>query len=102
ALAAALRAAGLAVLRRRVYETTPLRHLPEEISAALAAGALEGALFYSAATARAFTALNPPGTARMRAYALSPNVARALQDQPWAAIHVARAPAEADLMALLT
>ncbi len=100
-LAQDLRAAGLSVLRRRVYTVAKLRELPEEIRAALEAGEFDGALFYSAETARAFAALNPLGTGRMQAYALSQKIAKGLRDLPWAAIHVAIAPTEADLMALL-
>ncbi|MBU6419750.1 MAG: uroporphyrinogen-III synthase [Proteobacteria bacterium] len=100
-LAADLRAAGLSVLRRRVYKVAKLQAMPPELRAGLAAGEFDGALFYSAETARAFTALQPPGTAAMQAYALSQNVAKGLQDLPWAAIHVAIAPTEADLMAML-
>jgi uroporphyrinogen-III synthase len=100
-LAADLRAAGFSVLRRRVYKVAKLRTMPDEIRAALHAGTFDGALFYSAETARAFAALRPSGTAGMQAYALSQNVAKGLQDLPWAAIHVAIAPTEADLMAML-
>ncbi|EKN01379.1 MULTISPECIES: uroporphyrinogen-III synthase [Acidocella] len=100
-LAAELRAAGLSVLRRRVYTVSPLRVMPAAIRAALSTGHFEGALFYSAETARAFARLQPDGTAGMRAYALSQNVAKGLQGLPWAAILIARAPTEADLMALL-
>ncbi|MDE2318381.1 MAG: uroporphyrinogen-III synthase [Rhodospirillales bacterium] len=100
-LAADLRAAGLSVQRRRVYAVARLRAMPEAMRAALADGNFEGALFYSAETARAFAALRPPGTAAMQAYALSQNVAKGLQGLPWAAIHVAIAPTEADLMAML-
>ena len=101
-LATDLRAAGVCVLRRRVYTVTKLRAMPEAVRSGLAAGEFTGALFYSAETARAFAALKPPGTAFMQAYALSQNVAKGLQDLPWAAIHVAIAPTEADLMATLT
>ena len=100
-LAADLRAAGVSVLRRRVYAVARLRAMPEALRAGLADGNFDGALFYSAETARAFTALKPTGTAAMHAYALSQNVAKGLQDLPWAAIHVAIAPTEADLMAML-
>ncbi|MDE2390522.1 MAG: uroporphyrinogen-III synthase, partial [Rhodospirillales bacterium] len=78
-LAADLRAAGVSVLRRRVYTVTKLRAMPPELRAGLAAGGYDGALFYSAETARAFAALAPPGTAAMHAYALSQNVAKGLQ-----------------------
>jgi uroporphyrinogen-III synthase len=101
ALLARLRGAGISAMRRKVYTVSPLRHLPEAITRALERGEISGALFYSAETARAFARLKPPGTARMSAYALSKTVAVALQDLPWAQIHVALAPTEADLMALL-
>lgn len=101
ALFARLREAGITSVRRKVYSAAPLRRLPAEIRARLEAGALDAALFYSAETARAFTGLHPPGTARMVAYALSANVAKSLEGLPWARIHVALAPTEADLMALL-
>ncbi len=101
ALLARLRAAGLTAVRRKVYTVTKLRVLPEAARAALAGGAVDAALFYSAETARAFCALHPPGTAAMQAYALSANVAAGLSGLPWARIHVATAPTEADLMALL-
>jgi uroporphyrinogen-III synthase len=101
ALLARLRAAGISAARRKVYTVTKLRSLPAETKAVLAAGALDAALFYSAETARAFCALHPPGTAEMEAYALSDNVAKGLTGLPWTRIHVALAPTEADLMALL-
>lgn len=96
-----LKKAGINVLRRRVYSVRRLAALPEAIRTALANASFDGVLFYSAETARAFTRLNPPGTASMQAYALSQNVEKGLQDVPWLAIHSAKAPTEADLMALL-
>lgn len=101
ALAASLRLAGIAVLRRKVYKVSKLARLPEAIRAALASGYFEGVLFYSAETARAFVGLNPPGTRALQAYALSPNIEKRLQELPWDTIHIASAPTEADLMALL-
>lgn len=101
ALLAKLRAAGVSAVRRKVYTVAPLRRLPDDIRAALAGGSVDAALFYSAETARAFGRLQPPGTAGMAAYALSGNVADALTGLPWAQIHAAVAPTEADLMALL-
>lgn len=96
-----LRQAGISALRRKVYTVTKLPRLPEEARAALAAGEVQAALFYSAETARVFARLNPPGTAAMEAYVLSGHVAQGLAGLPWARIHVALAPTEADLMALL-
>lgn len=101
ALAAQLQEAGLSVLRRRVYSVRRLSRLPAALRDALAAHEFDGALFYSAETAAAFTRLKPPGTAHMRAYLLSPNIKKGLQECPWLAIHSANAPTEADLMALL-
>lgn len=101
ALLAKLREAGISATRRKVYSVTKLRALPEDMRASLASGAVDAALFYSAETAKAFCALHPPGTAAMDAYALSDNVAHGLSGLPWARIHVATAPTEADLMALL-
>jgi uroporphyrinogen-III synthase len=101
ALLEKLRAAGISAVRRKVYSVTRLRLLPTPVRAELAAGTFDGALFYSAETARAFAALNPPGTAQMEAFALSENVAAGLTGLPWRKIHAALAPTEADLMALL-
>ena len=101
ALLARLRAADITAIRRKVYAVTKLRALPDEVKTALEAGAVDAAMFYSAETARAFAALHPHGTARMDAYTLSVNVATGLAGLPWARIHVALAPTEADLMALL-
>ena len=101
ALARQLNEAGIPVLRRRVYATRPLRVLAPDIAAALAAENIPVCLFYSAETARAFVRLRPRNTASVTAYALSPAVASGLDGLPWAAIRVAVAPTEADLMALL-
>jgi uroporphyrinogen-III synthase len=100
-LVSRLREAGITAVRRKVYTVTKLQSLPEDVREALAAGSWQAALFYSAETARAFARLNPPGTAGMAAYVLSGNVAQGLEGLPWARIHVALAPTEADLMALL-
>jgi uroporphyrinogen-III synthase len=101
ALATQLRAAGAKIIRRTVYTATPLKTLPAEAAQALADQKLNAALFYSAESARAFTRLNPPGTASLEAFALSPAVADALHGLPWTKIRVALAPTEADLLALL-
>jgi uroporphyrinogen-III synthase len=101
ALAQKLHAAGLSVLRRKVYAARPMRVLPPDIAADLAAEKIPVALFYSAETARAFVRLRPCNTASITAYALSPVVAAGLGGLPWATIRVAVAPTEADLMALL-
>ncbi len=101
ALAQQLHAAGIAVLRRKVYAARPMRALPSDIEADLAGMKIPAALFYSAETARAFVRLRPRHTAAVTAYALSQAVALGLHGLPWATIRVAVAPTEADLMALL-
>lgn len=100
-LAARLRLTGAKIIRRTVYTASPLKTLPAEAVAALASQKINAALFYSAESARAFTRLQPPGTAALEAFALSPAVAAALDGLPWTKIRVALAPTEADLLALL-
>jgi uroporphyrinogen-III synthase len=96
-----LRAAGIAVVRRSVYSARPLLTLPADIRAALAAGEIQKAMFYSAETAKAFIRLSPPATERIDSLALSAAIAEVLQSLPWRSIRVALAPAEADMLALL-
>ncbi len=102
ALAKQLREAGVAVLRRTAYAAKPLAALPAGAASALATRQIQAALFYSAESVRAFLRLKPPHTASITAYALSKAVATPLAPLPWAAIHVALAPTEADLLALMT
>ena len=102
ALARQLRQAGVSVIRRTVYSAQPLRVLPSQVATAIAAGEIAAALFYSAETVRAFIRLQPGGTARIDALALSPAIADVLQGLPWRSIRVALAPTEADLLALLS
>lgn len=98
--AAALRACGILVLRRTVYAARPVARLPKAVRAALAAGEITQALFYSAETARAFSRLRPE-TGQAEALAISPAAAEAVQGLPWRAIRVAVAPNESALLALL-
>jgi uroporphyrinogen-III synthase len=100
-LARQLRDAGVDVLRRSVYSARPVGALPAAVTAMLAGGRIDAALFYSAETGRAFARLAPPGTKDVTALALSWSVAKAVNGLPWAQIRVALAPAEADLLALL-
>lgn len=100
-LAASLRQGGLSVLRRKVYKVARLQTMPDTIRTGLETSLFDGILFYSAETVQAFIRLNPPGTERLQAYVLSRSIGKELQARPWKAIHVACAPTEADLMALL-
>jgi uroporphyrinogen-III synthase len=103
-LAGALEAQGFAVRRAAIYEALPARALAPEIAAALAAGAVELALFFSPRTAAAFVRLAAdaglaPALRAMTALALSPAVAEALG--AWRRVLVARAPTQSDLLAAL-
>ncbi len=93
-----LAAAGIAVVRRTVYAARPVRALAGE--AALQAGEIDTALFYSAETVRAFLRAKPPKTGNVTAFALSAAVAEPLTGLPWRKIRVAVAPTEAGMMAL--
>ncbi len=93
--------AGVLVERCVVYAAAPAPALPDAALTALARAEIAAALFYSAETARAFIRLAPPGTEIVAAYALSARVGAALAGLPWRAIHVAVAPNEAELLALL-
>ena len=64
-------------------------------------GKNSAALFYSGGNRPRFCPAAAAQHRAITAYALSPAVARALDGLPWAAIRVAVAPTEADLMALL-
>ena len=105
ALVRALRAAGFAVVHRSAYAARPVPALPEAARAALCAGEVAAALFFSPATARAFVALAaalPAGLfARVDALAISPPAAAALAPLPWQRIRVAAAPNQDELLGLL-
>lgn len=106
ALAATLRAAGFAVRRRAVYAAVPQKTFPVPARAALAAGTIGAALFFSAATARRFVQLARAVRVADRltavdALALSPAVAAPLAVLPWRRICVAGRPDQDTLMTLL-
>jgi uroporphyrinogen-III synthase len=106
ALTARLRMAGLQVVRRIVYAARPATALPAAARAALAAGAVGTALFFSPATARAFAAMLtqtlPVETVSViEALAISPPTAAALAPLPWRRIRVASHPDQDALLALL-
>ena len=106
-LAGLLRAAGFAVLRRAVYAAVPQNSLAPAAVAALSRGAVDAALFFSAATARRFATLLPaalPATClhAVDALALSPAVAAPLAALPWRRIRVAARPTQDALLTLLT
>jgi uroporphyrinogen-III synthase len=106
ALVAELRRHGFGVLRRVTYAAEPVAELPSEARAALAAGALAAALFFSAETARTCVRLlrmeqliDP--VAAIDALAIGQPTAMALQPLPWRRIRVAAQPNQDAMLALL-
>lgn len=105
-LATALRRAGFTVQRREVYAARPAAALPAEAIAALQAGRIAAALFFSAASARAFVdllgaALPASAVAAVEALAIAPATASALAPLPWRRIRVASAPNQDAILALM-
>ena len=105
-LAAALRQAGYRVARRSVYARTEPRRLPPAALAALRAGEVAVALFFSADTAAHFAALLArAGAERLvrntDAVAISEAAAVALRPLPWRRIRVAERPNQDAMLALL-
>nr|WP_304502905.1 uroporphyrinogen-III synthase [Caldovatus aquaticus] len=109
-LAAALRARGFRVRRRVVYAAAPARELPEPARAALQAGEVAAALFFSPRSVAATMALLRRAgleatLARITALAISARVARALEDAAppggWRCLRIAAHPGEEAMLALL-
>ncbi len=106
ALAAALRARGFRVLRRVVYGAAPAPVLPGAARAALAAGDVGRALFFSPRSAAIAAGLIRDAglagaAAGIDALALSPRIAAALAPFPWRSIRATSAPNPEALLALL-
>ena len=105
-LAAALREAGFTVLRRAVYAAVPVTTLPASATAALAAGMVTVAMFFSPATSRAFATLLPAALptshqAPVTALAISSAAVLPLAPLPWRRIRVASRPNQDALLDLL-
>ena len=104
ALAAELRRRGFRVVRRCVYAAVPAADMPAPALAALAARRVTHALFFSAASARAFVSLmrgRQDMAAGVEALAIAPGTATALTVLPWRRIRVASHPNQDELLALL-
>ncbi len=105
ALADDLARQGFRVLRRSVYASVPVTTFPPQAEAAIAAGTLCAALFFSAATARAFAATVPdrlrPALAGLDALAIAASAAAVLAGLPWRAVRAALHPTQDELLALL-
>ena len=103
-LAAALRARGFTVHRRAVYAASPLRKMPSAAIVAFQQG-LHAALFFSAATARAFVLGMPdalrPFLSRTIAVAIGPAAAEWLAHLPWRELRVALRPTQDEVLAQL-
>lgn len=105
ALASRLRGHGFIVLRRIAYAARPAETLPPAAASALATKHVGHALFFSAASARAFVACmtdRPQEVAHVQALAISEPTARALAPLPWRRIRVASHPNQDELVALLS
>jgi uroporphyrinogen-III synthase len=105
-LADELRTAGFRVLRRVVYSVAPARALTAPAVAALRAGEVRAALFFSAETARHFVRLAQRagvGTAlrSVEAISIGRPAAMALEQLTWRHIRVAARPNQDEMLALL-
>jgi uroporphyrinogen-III synthase len=105
-LAGMLSEAGFSVRRAVVYAAVQAEALPAAAAAALGAGEVELALFFSPRTATGFVKLAAAaGLAEacrgVTALALSPAVAAALAALPWRVVRVAAAPTQQALLAAL-
>lgn len=105
-LAAALRASGFRVRRRVVYAAQEAAELPAEATAALEAGSIGWALFFSPRSARAAMVLVEKAGLRraaetISALSLSPRIASILSAWRWARVAIADAPHQDRLLALL-
>ncbi len=105
-LAACLRAAGFAVIRRSVYAALPVQRLPQAALSALRSGRLRAAMFFSADTATRFTSMIQraalhDSVVKTDAVAISRRAAMALEGLPWRRILVAARPDQDAMLALL-
>jgi uroporphyrinogen-III synthase len=106
ALAATLRGAGFAVMRRCVYAPIPVRRLPAPALSALRSGRLRAAMFFSADTATRFATMLSQDALydtvmKTDAVAISKGTAVALNGLPWRRILVAARPNQDAMLALL-
>jgi uroporphyrinogen-III synthase len=106
ALADELRTGGFRVLRRVVYSVVPAQALTAPAVAALRAGHVRAALFFSAETARHFVQLVQRarvGTAvrSVEAISIGRPAAMALEQLTWRRIRIAARPNQDEMLALL-
>ena len=101
-----LEAQGFNVVRVVLYEAQAAKHLPEAAREALAAGTVDGVLFYSPRTAASFAALVKAAGLEatlkpLIAYCLSAPVAEALAGLPFCDIQVSDVPRQSALLSLI-
>jgi uroporphyrinogen-III synthase len=106
-LAGDLSAHGFTVRRAQLYRAQTADNLPAAAQNALRDGKIDAALFYSPRTAGQFAKLVmatglEPACRNMIAVCLSPAVAEAIADLPFAEIRIAASPEQAALIAILT
>jgi uroporphyrinogen-III synthase len=106
ALAEALRAQGFRVVRRVAYATRAADTLPEDARAALAAGTIRAALFFSPQSARVFVTILQRDIPTLSvqgidALAISRPTEAALKGLPWLRVRVASHPNQEELLKLL-
>ncbi len=105
-LAGRLGERGFDVRRAALYSATPIERLSDAAAQELHDGRIDGIVFFSPRTARAFvTLLQDPllrgATSRLTAFALSPAVADAAAPLAWQRIVVAESPNESALLAAI-
>jgi uroporphyrinogen-III synthase len=102
-LAAALDAGGIKVDTVVVYRAAAVDRLPDDATAALAAGTIDGILHYSPRTAAAFVAVVPNLSAALALpqFCLSAEVAKPLAAAGARDLRIASCPEEAALLALV-
>lgn len=106
ALAAALRAKGFRVVRRVAYATRAAEALPQDARAALTAGTIRAALFFSPQSARIFVTIlqrdMPASSVQgIDALAISRPTEAVLKGLPWLRVRVASHPNQDELLKLL-
>lgn len=101
-LGTALTPLGFTVRRVELYRVDAAPALPDAARIALEEGKIEGALFYSARSARVFSDLTAHlSTRAVEAFCISPATASALDPVRFRTLHVAAAPNQDALLALL-
>jgi uroporphyrinogen-III synthase len=105
-LSGSLEDAGFTVERVQAYSAHPTEALDPSIHSAIAAGAVDGAMFFSPRSAATFVSLVKDAAltgdcGRIRAFGLSDAVAKALSPVPWRAVYIAPEPTQESLLAIL-